>query len=153
MPHRKIANWTTIRNMCRRRLAAQAAEEVEVQAVELVWQHAEEEVASFEHEGEVSQKAMDRVIEEAAMVPADIAVSNKHATAARKAVVAVVMEATMASLRARCNDEAIVSLEAVAKEAAKVAMCELRDGVVTRGGGRGAAVRRQTPRPRSRGSP
>jgi hypothetical protein len=35
MPRRKIANWTTLRNMCRRRFAAQTAEKLEVQAVEL----------------------------------------------------------------------------------------------------------------------
>jgi hypothetical protein len=54
MPRCKIPKWTMIRNMCRRRFAAQAAEEVEVQAVELARQHAEEEVAAFERKGEVA---------------------------------------------------------------------------------------------------
>jgi hypothetical protein len=35
MPCRKIANWTTICNMCRHRFVAQTAEELEMQAVEL----------------------------------------------------------------------------------------------------------------------
>jgi hypothetical protein len=35
MPRRKFANWTTIRNMCHRRFAAQMAEELEMQAMEL----------------------------------------------------------------------------------------------------------------------
>jgi hypothetical protein len=47
MPRRKIANWMTIRNMCRRRFAAQTAEELEVQAVELDRLHAEDEVAQL----------------------------------------------------------------------------------------------------------
>jgi hypothetical protein len=129
MPRRKIVNWTTIRNMCRRRFAAQAAEEVEVQAVELARQHAEQEVAAFEREGEVAQEAMDRVMEEAAAVAADVAVGKMHAAAARKAEEAVAMEAAMAALRAMRNDTSMVSREVVAKE---VAMRELRDGVVSR---------------------
>jgi hypothetical protein len=114
--------------MCRRRFAAQAAEEVH--AVELARQHAEQEVAAFEREGEVAQEAMDMVMEEATAVAADVAVGKMHAAAARKAVEAVAMEAAMAALRAMRNDAAMVSLEVVAKEAAKVAMRELRDGVV-----------------------
>jgi hypothetical protein len=35
MPHRKIANWTTIHDMFRQRYVAQAAEEVEVKTVVL----------------------------------------------------------------------------------------------------------------------
>jgi hypothetical protein len=54
MPRCKIANSTTIRNMCHRRFAAQTAEELEMQAVELARQHAEDEVAAFECEGEVA---------------------------------------------------------------------------------------------------
>jgi hypothetical protein len=54
MPRRKITNWTTIRNMCRRCFTAQTAEELEMQAVELARQHAEDEVAAFEREGEVA---------------------------------------------------------------------------------------------------
>jgi hypothetical protein len=54
MPCRKIANWTTIRNMCHRRFAAQTAEELEMQAVELARQHTEDKVAAFEREGEVA---------------------------------------------------------------------------------------------------
>jgi hypothetical protein len=54
MSRRKIANWTTIRNMCCRCFAAQMAEELEIQAVELARQHAEDEVATFEREGEVA---------------------------------------------------------------------------------------------------
>jgi hypothetical protein len=53
-----------------------------------------------------------------------------HAVSARKAVEAVVMEATMAALRAIRNDAGMVSLEAVAKEAPKVAVCELRKCIV-----------------------
>jgi hypothetical protein len=55
-----------------------------------------------------------------------------HAAAARKAVETVAMEAAMAALRAISNDPAMVSLEAAAMEAAKVAVRELRDGVVAR---------------------
>jgi hypothetical protein len=61
MSRRKIANSMVIRNMCRRCFAAQTVEELEVRAVELARAHAEEEVAAFEREGEVAQKAMVRV--------------------------------------------------------------------------------------------
>jgi hypothetical protein len=54
MPRRKIANWSTICNMCRCRFAAQTAEELEMQAMELAWQHAEDEVAAFERESKVA---------------------------------------------------------------------------------------------------
>jgi hypothetical protein len=37
----KIANWMTIRNMCRRYFAAQTVEELEMQAMKLAQQHAE----------------------------------------------------------------------------------------------------------------
>jgi hypothetical protein len=87
---------------------------LEIRAVELARAHAEEEVAAFECEGEVAQKAMVRVLEDAAAVAADVAVGKMHAAAARKAVEAVAMEAAMAALRAMCNDVAMVSLEAVA---------------------------------------
>jgi hypothetical protein len=130
MPCRKIANWTTIHNMCRRRFADQTAEELEMQAVELARQHAEDEVAAFEREGEVAQAAMVRVLEDASVVAPDVAMGKMHATAARKAVEAVAMEAAMAALCAMRNDPAMVSLEAVAMKAAKVAVRELRDGVV-----------------------
>jgi hypothetical protein len=40
MSRRKIANWTTIRNMCHQRFAAQTMKELEIQAVELARQHA-----------------------------------------------------------------------------------------------------------------
>jgi hypothetical protein len=73
-------------------------------------------VATFEREGEVAQEAMDRVMEEAAVVAADVAVGKMHAAAARNAVEAVVMEAAMAALCTMRNDAAMVLLEAVAKE-------------------------------------
>jgi hypothetical protein len=79
MPRRKIANWMMIRNMCRRRFAAQTAEELEVQVVELARLHAEDEVAAFKREGEVAQAAMVRVLEDMAAVAADIAVDKMHA--------------------------------------------------------------------------
>jgi hypothetical protein len=132
MPRCKIANWTTIRNMCRRCFAAQTAEELEVQAVELARLHDEDEVTAFEREGEVAQAAMVRVLEDAAAVAADIVVGNMHTTAATKAVEAVAMEAAMAALRAMRNDATMVSLEAVAMEVTKVAVSELRDGVLAR---------------------
>jgi hypothetical protein len=132
MPSRKNANWTTIRNMCRHRFAAQTAEELEMQAAELARQHAEDEVAAFECEGKVAQAAMVRVLEDASAVAADIAVGKIHTAAARKAVETVAMEAAMAALCVMRNDLAVVSLEAVAMEAAKVVVRELRDGVVTR---------------------
>jgi ribosomal protein S26 len=77
-------------------------------------------VAVFKREGEVAQKAMDRVLDDATAVAADIDVGKMHAAAARKAVENVLMKAAMAALR---NNAAMVSLEAVAKEAAKVAAC------------------------------
>jgi hypothetical protein len=132
MPHCKIANWTMIRNMCRRRFAAQMAEESEMQAVELAWLHAEDEVASFKRKGEVAQAAMVMVLEDASAVTADIAGGKMHAAAARKAVETVAMEAAMAALRAMRNDPTIVLLEAVAMETAKVAVRELRDSVLAR---------------------
>jgi uncharacterized membrane protein YgcG len=115
--------------MCRQRFAAQTAEEVEVQAMELAQKHAEEEVAAFECEGEVAQETMQAVMEEAAAVAADIAIGKMLAAVARKAVA---MEAAMAALRVMHKDTAMVSLEAVAKEATKVAVHELCDGVVAR---------------------
>jgi hypothetical protein len=127
MPRRKIANWTTISNMCHRRFAAEMAEELEMQVVELAQQHAEDEVAAFEREGEMAQAAMVRVLEDATAVATDIVVGKMHATAARKAVE---MEAAMAALCAMHNDPAMVSLEAVAMEAAKVDVRELCDGIV-----------------------
>jgi hypothetical protein len=129
MPRRKIANWTMIRNMCRRRFTAQMAEELEMQAMELARQQAENEVAAFEREGEVAQAAMVRVLEDASTVAADVAVGKMHACAARKAVETVAMEAIVAALCAMRNDPTMVSLDAVAMEAAKVAV---RDGVVAR---------------------
>jgi hypothetical protein len=68
---------------------------------------------------------MVRVLEDASAVTADI-------TVARKAVEAVAMEATMAALCAMRNDPIMVSLEAVAMEASKVAMRELHDGIIAR---------------------
>jgi hypothetical protein len=132
MPHRKIANWTTIHNMCRRCFAAQTAKELEMQAMELARQHVEDEVAAFEREGEVAQAAMVRVLEDASVVAADVAVGKMHAATARKAVEAVAMEAARAALCAMRNDPTMVSLEAVAMEAAKVIVRELRDSVVAR---------------------
>jgi ABC-type methionine transport system ATPase subunit len=122
MRHHKIANWTTIRNMCRRCFAAQTAEELEMQAVELARQHTEDEVAAFEHEGEVAHAAMVSVLEDASTVAADVVMGKMHAVAARKVVEMVAMKAAMAALRAMRNDLAMVSLEAVAMEAAKVAV-------------------------------
>jgi hypothetical protein len=52
MPRRKIANWTTIHNMCRRRFATQTSEELEVRTVELARTYTEEEVSAFEREDE-----------------------------------------------------------------------------------------------------
>jgi hypothetical protein len=102
-----------------------------MQAMELARQHAEDEVAAFEREGEVAQATMVSVLEDASTVAANVAVGKMHACAARKAVEMVAMEATVAALRAMRNDPPMVSLEAVAMEDAKVAVHELRDGVVT----------------------
>jgi hypothetical protein len=132
MPRRKIANWTMIRNMCRRHFTSQMAEELEMQAVELARQHAEDEVVTFEREGEVAQAAMVRVMQDASAVAADVTVGTMHAVAAMKAAEAVAMEAAMAALCAIRNDPTMVSLEVVSMEAAKVTVRELRDGVVTR---------------------
>jgi hypothetical protein len=71
-----------IHNMCHRRFAAQTAEELEMQAVELARLHAEDEVASFEREGEVAQAAMVRLLEDASVVAADVAVGKMHAAVA-----------------------------------------------------------------------
>jgi hypothetical protein len=100
--------------------------------MELARQHANDEVAAFEREGEVAQAAMVRMLEDASMVAADVAVGKMHAYAARKAVDTVAMEAAVTALRAMRNDTAMISLEAVAMEAAKVAVRELHDGVVAR---------------------
>jgi hypothetical protein len=80
-----------IRNICRRPFAAQTAKELEMQAVELARQHAEDEVATFECKGEVAQAAMVRVLEDASVVAADITVGKIHAATARKAVEEVAM--------------------------------------------------------------
>jgi hypothetical protein len=132
MPHRKIANWTTIRKMCQRRFTGQTAEEVVVRAVELDRPRAEVRVAIFEHKGEVAQEAVEVVMEEAAAVATDVVVGKMHTAAARKVVEAVAMEVMMVALRVIHNDTARVSLEAVAKEASKVTMHELREGIVAR---------------------
>jgi hypothetical protein len=68
---------------------------------------------------------MVRVLEDASTVPVDIAVGKLHAAAARKVVETVAMEAAMAALCAMRNDPAMVSLEAVAIEAAKVVVHDL----------------------------
>jgi hypothetical protein len=131
MPHRKIANWMTICNMCHRRFTAQMVEELEMQAMELARQHVEDEVAAFECKREVAQATMVSLLEDSSTVAADIALGKMHACVARKAVETVAMEAAVAALRAMRNDPAMVSLEEVAMEDAKVAVRELRDGVVT----------------------
>jgi hypothetical protein len=128
MPRCKIANWTTIRDLG----STTAAEEVEVQAVELARQHVEEEVAAFERKGEVAQDAMKVVMEEAVAVAVNVVVGKMHAAVARTVVEAVAMEAAMAALRTIRYDTAMVSLEAVAKEAAKVTVRELREGVIAK---------------------
>jgi hypothetical protein len=107
-------------------------DELEMQARELARQHAEDEVAAFEREGEVAQAAMVRVLEDASAVAADVAMGKMHACAARKAVEMMEMETALAALRAMRNDPAMVSLEAVAMEAAKVTVRVLRDSVVAR---------------------
>jgi hypothetical protein len=73
---------------------------------------------------------MVRVLDDVSAVAADVVVGKMHASATRKAVETVAMEASVAALRVMRNDPAMVSLEAVAMEAAKVAVRELRDGVV-----------------------
>jgi hypothetical protein len=103
-----------------------------MQAVELARQHGEDEVAAFEREGEVAQASMVRVLEDTSAVAADIAVGKTHACAARKPIETVAIEAAVAALHAMRNDPAMVSLEAVAMEAAKVAVPELHDGVAAR---------------------
>jgi hypothetical protein len=52
-----------------KRVAAQTVEELEMQTMELARQHAEDEVAAFEREGEVAQAAMVRVLEDASAWP------------------------------------------------------------------------------------
>jgi hypothetical protein len=89
-------------------------------------------VAAFEREGEVAQAAMVRVLEDASAVAADVAAGKMHAAAARKAVETVLMEAAMETLRAMRNDPTMVSLKAVAMEAAKVVVHELHDSVIAR---------------------
>jgi hypothetical protein len=84
-----------IRNMCCRRFAAQTAEELEMHAMELARQHAEDEVAAFEREGEVAQAAMVRVLEDASVVAADVAMGKMHACAAKKVIEMVAMEAAI----------------------------------------------------------
>jgi hypothetical protein len=96
---------------------------------------------------------MVRVLEDASAVTADIAVDKMHACAARKAVETVVMEAAIAALHAMHNDPPIVSLEAVAMEAAKVIVRELH---VASSRTKPRSRRRctaMTPRTRSRASP
>jgi hypothetical protein len=89
----------------------------------------EEEVATYEREGEVAQEAMEVGMEEAAAVATDVAIGKMHAAAARKVVEALAMEAAMAALHAMRNEAAMVSLEAVANEA-NATVCELPDGVI-----------------------
>jgi hypothetical protein len=128
MPRCKITNWTTIRKMCRQRFAVHTADEVEVRAMTLAWQRAEEEVAAFEHEDELFEEAM----EEAAKEAAKVTVGKMHTFTARKAVETVAKVAAMVALREILHEAAMALLEAVAKEAAKVAMRKLRQGVVAR---------------------
>jgi hypothetical protein len=101
-----------------------------MQAMELAREHAEDEVATFECEGEEAQAAMVRVLKDTSAVAANVAVGKMHACAAQKAVETVAIEAAVAAMRAMRNDPAMVSLEAVAMEAANVAVRELRDDVI-----------------------
>jgi hypothetical protein len=75
---------------------------------------------------------MVRVLEDAIAVAADVAVGKMHTAATKKAVEAVAMEAAMASLCAMRNNPAMVSLESVNMEAAKVTVRELLDGIAAR---------------------
>jgi hypothetical protein len=122
VPRRKIANWTTIREMCRRRFTDQTTEEVEVRAVELARAHGRRWWSSSS--AKASAKA---VMEEAATVAMDVVVGKMHAVATRKTV-----EVAMVTLCAIHNDAPMVALEAVAKEAAMIAVRELCEGVVVR---------------------
>jgi hypothetical protein len=58
----------TIQEICRNRYAEQTREEVEVWATALARLHVEEEVCAFKHKGEVAQRAMEDVVEEATKV-------------------------------------------------------------------------------------
>jgi hypothetical protein len=122
MAHRKIANWTMIRNMFRQRFAENMADEVEVRAMDLAHQHADEEVATFKHEGEVAEKVME--------AEASVAIDKMHTAATRKAMETMAKEDAKSALREIRHEAAMASLEAVAKEAAKVALRELRQGVI-----------------------
>jgi hypothetical protein len=109
MPRCKIDNWTMIRKMCRQRFTAHTADEVEVRATTLARQRAEEEVATFEHEDELS--------EEAAKEAAKVTVGKMHAFTARKAVETVAKEVAMVALREILHEASMPSLEAVPKDA------------------------------------
>jgi hypothetical protein len=107
-------------------------EELEIQAVELARQHAEDEVVAFEREGEVAQAAMVRYWRTHPWWPSMSSWARCTPPRPGKAVEMMVMEATMVALRAMRNDPVMVSLEAVAIEAAKVVVRELRESVVAR---------------------
>jgi hypothetical protein len=84
--------------MCRQRFTGHTTDEVEVQDMKLARQHEEEEVATFECEGELAKEA------------ADIAVGKMYAAAARKAVDAVAKEAAVSALREIRHEAAMASL-------------------------------------------
>jgi hypothetical protein len=104
--------------MCRQRFTGHTADEVEVWATKLDWQHAEKEVAAFDCKGEVAKEAMEEA--------ADVGNGKMHGAAARKVVEAVAKEAAMSALQEIRHEAAMASLEAVAKKTAKIAVRELR---------------------------
>jgi hypothetical protein len=72
--------------------------------MELARQHAKDEVAAFEREGEVAQAAMVRVLEDASAVAADITIGKMHAAAARKVMKPSKLSASWKTPRARCDE-------------------------------------------------
>jgi hypothetical protein len=58
MPRQKIGNWTAASQMCLTRFPWKPSEKVDMMAMELARKHAEDEVATFERDGEVAQQAL-----------------------------------------------------------------------------------------------
>jgi hypothetical protein len=67
-----------IRKMCRKRYPQRSETEVDVEATPLARHFTKEEVGAFEREGQVTEQALDVVVEMAAKDAAIIAVHEIH---------------------------------------------------------------------------
>jgi hypothetical protein len=83
MPCRKIANWTTIQQMCQKRYLQCPDIEVEVEATTLAQDFPEQEVGALEREGQETEQALEEVVEAVAKEVAIVAIREIHHVVAK----------------------------------------------------------------------